>query len=275
MDPLTFVRAFYCLSAKYRPLTGIAATQVGCPKSVNRGGFVRAHPALFDAAGWAHHPYDFVHAPSVRRADPNSATLSGISRLETALDRSARAYHQRAGKPLDITEWGVQSRNPSPYVAFSRAQQAQYINEGEYMAWRNPRVPSFAQFLLVDDGPHKQYKKGTRHYWATFQSGLLTYPFDQPKPAYYAFELPIWLPVAKHGNHVLVWGQIRPPSPRTGILQFRARGSSSWENIATVRGTGREGFFTTRVQIPSAGGVRVSWSGPAGVSYDSRIATVS
>jgi hypothetical protein len=45
MDPLTFVRAFYCLSGAYKPLTGTAATQIGCPASGNRGAFVRAHPA--------------------------------------------------------------------------------------------------------------------------------------------------------------------------------------------------------------------------------------
>jgi hypothetical protein len=275
MDPLTFVRAFYCLSGAYRPLTGTAATQVGCPKSGSRGAFVRAHPALFDAAGWAHHPYDFAHPPTYKRSDPDSATLSGLSRLETGLDRSARAYHQPAGKPIDITEWGVQSRNPSPFVTFSQAQQAKYINEGEYMAWLNPRVPAFSQFLLVDNAPNTLYKKGTRAYWSTFQSGLLTYPFDQPKPAYYAFELPIWLPKPKHGSAVPVWGQIRPSSQRKALLQFKARGSGSWANVATVAGSEPEGFFTTQVQLPSAGGLRISWSGPGNVTYDSRIATVS
>lgn len=94
MDPLTFVPAFYCENGAYRPLTGTAATQIGCPKSGSRGAFVRAHPALFNAAGWAHHPYDFVHPPTYKRSDSDSATLSGLSRIETSLDRSARAYHQ-------------------------------------------------------------------------------------------------------------------------------------------------------------------------------------
>jgi hypothetical protein len=275
MDPLTFVRAFYCLSGAYTPLKGTAATQIGCPASGSRGAFVHAHPALFDAAGWAHHPYDFAHPPDYKRSDPDSSTLSGLSRIEKALDRSARAYHQRAGKPIDITEWGVQSRNPSPYVNFSQAQQAEFINQGEYMAWTNPRVPSFSQFLLVDDGPNTQYKKGSRGYWSTFQSGLLTYPSDQPKPAYYAFELPIWLPQPKHGSHVYVWGQIRPQAPRKAVLQFKARGSSTWADVATVTGSGPEGFFTTHVKLPSAGGLRISWSAPGNVPFDSRIATVS
>lgn len=275
MDPLTFVRAFYCESGSYRPLRGTSATQIGCPRSGNAGAFVHAHPALFDAAGWAHHPYDFAHPPTYRRSDPDSSTLSGLSRLATALDRSAHAYHQRAGKPIDITEWGVQSRQPSPFVQFSQAQQAQYLNEGEYMAWRNPRVPAFSQFLLVDSAPNPSYKKGTRAYWSTFQSGLLTYPNDRPKPAYYAFELPIWLPHPRHGSHVYVWGQVRPPVQRRAVLQFRARHARRWAKVATVRGSGPDGFFTTRVRLPSAGGLRIRWSGPGHVVYESRVASVS
>ncbi len=275
MDPLTFVRAFYCLNGSYRPLRGTAATQVGCPRSGSRGGFVRANPALFDAAGWAHHPYDFDHPPDYRRPDPNSATLSGISRIEKALDRSASAYHQPTGKPIDITEWGVQSRIPSPFVTFSQAQQAEFINEGEYMAWANPRVPAFSQFLLVDNAPNTNDPKGSKAYWATFQSGLLFYPSDQPKPAYYAFELPLWLPHPQHGSNVSVWGQIRPPSSRTAILQFKPVGSSDWSTVATVSGSGAEGFFTTNVSLPSAGGLRISWTGPGGISLVSRTATVS
>jgi hypothetical protein len=51
--------------------------------------------------------------------------------------------------------------------------------------------------------------------------------------------------------------------------------SGSWANVATVTGSGPDGFFTTRVQLPSAGGLRISWSGPGNITYDSRIATVS
>ena len=81
------------------------------------------------------------------------------------------------------------------------------------MAWTNPRVPAFSQFLLVDAAPNPKYKKGSKPYWATFQSGLLFYPSGAAKPAYNAFELPLWLPKPQHGSHVLIWGQIRPPTP--------------------------------------------------------------
>jgi hypothetical protein len=275
MDPLIFTRAFYCVGAKYRPLKGKAATNIGCPRSGSRRAFVRAHPALFDATGWAHHPYDFVNPPSFHRRDPNSATLSNLARIETTLDRAHRAYHQRGGTPIYITEWGIQSRQPSPYVKFSQAQQAEYLNEGEYMAWGKRRVPAFSQFLLVDAGPNAHYPKGSKPYWATFQSGLLFFGSQQPKPAYYAFELPIWLPHPKHGPHVFVWAQIRPlNAPRTATLQFQARGSTTWTNLTTVSSSNPEGFLTTHVSLPSAGGLRMAWTGPGNTVLTSRTAAV-
>jgi hypothetical protein len=276
MDPLIFVRALYCVGTSYRPLRGASATQIGCPKSGSAGSFARAHPALFDAAGWAHHPYDFVNPPTFVRKDPNSASLSSLGRIERALDRSQRAYLKRGGMPIEITEWGVQSRGPSPYVAFSQAQQAEFLNQGEYMAWANPRVPTFAQFLLVDAAPNPNYKKGSKPYWATFQSGLLFYPSQAPKPAYNAFELPLWVPNAHHGSHVLVWGEIRPTNAaRVAQLQFEPPGSAVWTTVAAIRPTDAEGFFTTHVSLPSAGGLRLNWTAPNGQPFYSRTAAVS
>jgi hypothetical protein len=261
MDPLTFVRAFYCVGRSYRPLKGQAATRIGCPASGSRGGFVRAHPGLFNATGWAHHPYDFTNPPDFVRKDPNSAALSSMSRIEKALDRSRKAYHQRAGQPVYITEWGVQSKNPSPYIKFTQAQQAEFINEGEYMAWLDRRVPSFAQFLLVDAGPNTHYNANQRQYWGTFQSGLLSWPYDRPKPAFAAFELPLWVPNPAHGGSVEVWGHIRPKQPRTAALEFQAAGSSAWTTLTDVTATDTEGFFTTHVSLPSAGSLRLDWTG--------------
>jgi hypothetical protein len=276
MDPLTFTRAFYCVGSSYKPLRGAAAARVGCPKSGNRGAFVRKNRALFAATGWAHHPYDFVNPPSHHRRDPNSATLSNITRIEKALDRAQRAYHKQVRFPIYVTEWGIQSRGPSPFVKFSQAQQAQYINEGEYMAYKNPRIPAFAQFLLVDSGPNKRFNPGRKAYWATFQSGLLFYPSQQPKPAFDAFELPIWLPHPHHGPRVTVWAQIRPTTAaRTGTLQFQPRGSSTWTNVASVSAADAEGFLTTTVSLPSAGGLRLAWAGPANTPVYSRTANVS
>src|SRR5581483_10592577 len=127
----------------------------------------------------------------------------------------------------------------------------------------------------VDAGPNTKYRPGSKPYWATFQSGLLSYPNQQPKPAYYAFELPIWLPHPHHGARVSVWAQIRPTNAaRTGVLQFQASGSSVWTNVATVSSSDPEGFLTTTVSLPSAGGLRLAWTGPGNTTLYSRVASV-
>lgn len=165
---------------------------------------------------------------------------------------------------------------PGPYIQFSQAQQAEFLNEGEYMAYTDPRVPTFAQFLLVDASPNPTDKPGSKPYWATFQSGLLFYPSETPKPAYNACELPLWLPNPKHGSHVFVWAQIRPTdAPRVASLQFAPSGSNVWTTIATIRPSSSEGFFTTHVSLPSAGGLRLDWTAPSGQPFYSRTAQVS
>jgi hypothetical protein len=277
MSPITFVQALYCVSASYKPLTGAAATEIGCPKSGNRNAFRRAHPALFDATGWAHHPYDFNHPPGFHLKDPGAADLVDLPRLEHALNRAQTAYGSHRKLPLYLTEWGYQSDPPDPFVHFSEAQQADYLNQGEYMAWRDPRVAAFGQFLLVDSAPFTQYPAGSRAYWSSFQSGLIT-TGGALKPAFHAFQLPIWLPDARHGPHVPVWGQLRPANHaglQTGTLQFLARGAHGWKEVATVRTRNSQGFFLVHVRIRSAGRLQLSWPDPSTGAVDhSREATV-
>ena len=274
MDPLVFIRALYCVDGRYRPLRGAAATAVGCPASGARGAFVRSHPALFDAPGWAHHPYDFTKAPSFRRSDPNAATLSGLSHLETALNKVFGAYGKRTRIPLYITEWGVQSRGPSPYVAFSQAQQAEYINEGEYMAFKDPRVRSFSQFLFTDAAPNTAAPQGSKAYWATFQSGLLFYGPALPSR-------PTTRSSSRSGCRTPAtaarWpcGPRSGPSPRTGTIQFQARGASTWTDVAHVAPGGTEGYISTTVDLPSAGSVRLRWDANPFAPVYSRVATVN
>jgi hypothetical protein len=134
------------------------------------------------------------------------------------------------------------------------------------MAWRDPRIRSFSQFLLTDAGPNLADPKDSKSYWATFQSGLLFYPlgshpFGGPKPAYYAFEFPLWLPQPRHGPHVTVWAQIRP-APHIGTLQFEPRGSSTWTDVAQFAPGNSEGYVSTAVSLPSAGSLRLRWDAP-------------
>jgi hypothetical protein len=99
------------------------------------------------------------------------------------------------------------------------------------------------------------------------------------KPSYAAFRLPLWLPSARHGSRVTVWGEIRAAShsqTQTGTLQFRRRGSRRWGSVDRVRTRNREGFFVVRVRIPAAGELRLLWQRQAhGKKFYSRTVAIS
>ncbi len=276
-----FDRGLYCVGAKLEPLTGSAAAQYGCPTSGSRASFVKANPALFDATGFAYHPYSFNIAPNVRYPLSGWITLHNLGSLARLLNGAFRAYGRlpAGGVPVYLTEFGYESNPPNPFVKNSTTQQAAWLNQAEYMAWRDRNVRSLNQFELIDSRPRARAKPGTRAYWGTFQTGL-EFVGGTPKPALDAFRLPIWLPNPRHGSSVLVWGQLRPAdhrSPQQATIQYLARGSNSWTSQAgdAVSTTNSEGFFLTRVPIPSAGSVRLEWQDPAsGATYYSRTAAV-
>jgi hypothetical protein len=272
--PMPFLRALYCVDSGYRRLRGKAAAALGCPTSGSSKAFVRADPALFSATGFAHHPYYFYHPPGYRTPDPNWAPLANLSRLEHGLDRALGAYGIHRRLPIYITEYGYSTNPPNPRQVVTPAEQAAYINQADYMAWRDPRVRSISQFLLYDSGPNTSVPKSSLLYWDTFQTGLL-FANGRPKPAYDAYRTPIWIPSprVRHGAGMFVWGEVRPGPhnlPGTALIQWRGR-HGAWSTIATVTFRQPEGYFTTRVRPPGgSGGLRIAWRGANGVVYTSR-----
>jgi hypothetical protein len=277
-EPVPFVQALYCVSSSYRPLRGLAAAENGCPPSGNRARFVAQNPGLFSSTGFAHHPYAFDVPPDRPYPDRTFVTLYNIASLESVLDRTFAAYgkHPPGGVPLYLTEWGYQTNPPNRYVKTSPARQALWLNEGEYMAWKLPYVKALAQFELVDEPiPHTQM--GSRAHWSSFQTGL-EYAAGTAKPAFAAYQLPIWVPNAVYGPNVTVWGQLRPvlqASLQSAELEFRPAGVSTWTQIHQIQTTNPEGFFNVRVALPSPGAVRLTWTDPpAGPVYHSRVAQI-
>lgn len=58
-------------------------------------------------------------------------------------------------------------------------------------------------------------------------------------------------------------------------LQFEPHGADVWTTIATIRPSDKEGYFTTRVSLPSAGGLRLDWTAVNGQPFFSRTAPVN
>ena len=277
-SPAGFVRALYCVGSNLRPLTGTAASSIGCPTSGSSSQFAAQHPGLFQTS-YAHHPYGFNSAPNRPAPESGYITLYNIPSLERLLNGIFASYgqHPSGGVPLYLTEWGFKTNPPNPYVSTSPAAAATWLNEGEYMTWQEPYVHGLAQFLLVDSPPKPHARKGSALYWSTFQTGL-EYLNGKPKPSFDAFQIPIWLPNPRHGPRVTVWGQLRPADHTTtqyGEIEFQRRGSKSWSELTEVQTDSPEGVVLNHVSVPSAGLVRLGWLDPNGSVYYSRSVTVS
>ena len=268
MQPLRFLRALYCVDSKYRELRGPAAGPRGCPTTAASSARFRAqNPALFQATGWSHHPYHLNAPPDARStpAYPDWVTLADLSKLESALDRIRRVYGSAKRFPIYLTEYGLATNPPLPQFELTPAQQAVYLNQAEYMAWRDPRVRTFSQYLLVDAPP------GGGSPISSFASGL-EFADGKAKPAFTAYRLPIWMPSvrARHGRTLEVWGCVRPAKryrrAAIGPVLIQLNGRT----IKSVDITDPAGYFDADLDFPRSGTVRLAWTYPRGPTIYSR-----
>jgi hypothetical protein len=281
LTPVPFVRALYCVNAANRALSGAAAAHFGCPSSGSRANFVQRNPALFGATGFAHHPYSFNDPPNRPYVLQGWITMYNLDTLERALNGILASYGRlpAGGMPMYLTEYGYESNPPNPYVRNSATQQATWLNNAEYMAWRYPYVRSLNQFELADSAPNRAEKRGTYAYWAaTFQTGL-EFNNGQPKPALGAFRLPIWVPNRRPGRSVFLWGQLRPAAhsgSQYAVVEFQRRGSRRFAQLTELQTSNPEGFVSASVTIPAPGLVRIAWIQPStGTLYYSRAVGIS
>ncbi|MDQ3850771.1 MAG: cellulase family glycosylhydrolase [Actinomycetota bacterium] len=268
LDALRFVRQLYCLDDNLQFLQGTSAEVRGCPVSDPAHAFPAAHPALFHATGYGHHPYELLFAPHRRSAGRDWVTIANLPSLSRELRRIYQRYAQRTqegrGVPLYLTEYGYQTPPDPLGVPFRR--QAAYINEAEYIAYRNPLVRSTSQFLLNDDAPVPGIdpQKNPREAWRTFQSGLRTLA-GRNKPAYRAYVTPIFVVSARirRGRRAHVFGAVRPlrgTARRSVRIQWRGRGSKHWRTVGTrTLGGGPRRYLDTRVRVPRSGSLRLRW----------------
>jgi hypothetical protein len=286
MTPMVFLRALYCVSSSYQPLTGAQASALGCPTHGSAKSFVSKNPGLFYATGFAHHPYFLGFAPNVSSPIADYVPLADLPRLERGLDEAYAAYGVNRKIPIYLTEYGYQTNPPAPTQSVTPAQQAAYLNEADYMAWRDPRVRSVAQFLLYDSGPNTNYPPSSPNYWGSmFQTGLIygpgTHLDGRPKPSLAAYALPIWIPdpTPRRGSKMLIWGMLRLAPKRTNLtaqIQWRGSGRAGYRTIATaaVPASATYGYFTTAIAPPGAGSIRIAWRSAAGKTFKSRAVKV-
>jgi hypothetical protein len=238
--PLAFLREALCLSSRYR-------------KAGTCG--------MLPVYGYAHHAYT-VGTPYYRPPEPDDVTIGVLSRLSSALDKAAAAHAIPAHVPIYLTEFGIQSR-PN-ILGVSLAQQAEYDAMAERIAWSNPRVAAFSQYLLRDDpvgGPPGSSVHGGV---IGFQTGLETYAGAR-KPLYFGFPVP--LVVSKQGHGFSLWGLVRPSMGATKLkVMVQPKGSRSYRTLKVVQ-TNSSGYWAFSSSVQGSHW-RVSWRSPSGVAYN-------
>ncbi len=234
--PITFLRGTLCLDTGYRRAKG-------CSK--------------LDADGYAHHAYTPKAGPTFVPPSPNAVTIGVLGRLIRALDRAGRAGAIRRAMPLHLTEFGIQSV-PDPLVGVSLARQEEFRAFSERIAYYNPRVRSFSQYLLRDSDPVKGVPKLQRY--PGFESGLRL-AGGKAKPALDGFRLTL---VAKGvGSRSTLWGLVRPARARTTVTVEVADRGGAFRRLTSVK-TDSRGYFTRRVAGRSGRRWRLRWTTPAG-----------
>jgi hypothetical protein len=234
--PLAFMREALCLNAKYKKSSSCSELQM---------------------SGYAHHAYTLPAGPYYTFPQRDDVSIGSLSRLSNALNLAARARAIPANLPIYLTEFGVQSK-PNKFLGVSVAKQAEYDAIAERIAYDNPRVAAFSQYLLKDD-PIGGSEPG-----ASFQTGL-EYINGTPKPLYSGWPIP--LTVTKKGHSVSLWGLVRPASGATKVtVLVERKGAKHFTTLKTLT-TNSLGYWS--FNSSTAGKYwRVLWTSPAGVKYE-------
>jgi len=264
IKPLLFVRELYCLDAQFRHFTGRAAERRNCPDGGR--GFQNAHPVLFNATGFAHHPYALERPPAANDPARDNAPLSNIGRLLRTLDRAVSRHGSPKRFKVWFTEYGYQTDPPDPYVGWPWKLQARFLSHAELLAYRRSRVRSTAQFLLYDDSPLRDYPESSPRYWGTFQTGLRT-ANGKRKPAYRAYSRGIHVDrSARRGERLLVFAYYRPATaPLEATVQFRPTGEKRWQTVGSKL-TDAHGHVIMHPEARRSGEYRARFSAPGGTA---------
>jgi len=150
-------------------------------------------------------------------------------------------------------------------VGVSWARQAAYLNRAEQIAYRNPRVQSVAQFLLVDDGPNKNVSPRDPRYWgSTFQSGLVSGDGTR-KPSFISYQRTLDV-TRERGGRLRIFGQLRPAAPGaklTAAIQFRRSGARDYTTVRAVTTSSLRNYLVAHVRGRRSGWWRLAWQGAA------------
>jgi hypothetical protein len=229
VPPLRFLRELACVNSDYSP---------------RRGGDCTSFRPL-PGDGWAHHPYAPTTPPGRPDPAPDNVRVADLQRLTDALARLRQGGRTESAMDVWVTEFAYETNPPDPTQFASPQDQLQYLAEAEFLAWGNPRVRSWAQFLLRDLNPVPG--RSLKRRWSTFQSGL-EFVDGRPKPARDGFRTPLVVRPAGPGRLTL-WAHIRPGSGRRELRVSVQAPDGAWRPLVTAM-TDPDGYFTQTLPTP-------------------------
>jgi hypothetical protein len=238
LQPIRFLREFFCLDSNLRPFRGRAAKLRDCDR----------YRRLQGLSGFGYHPYTRAGGPRVVEPSPNDATIRSLRRVTRVLDAARRRGRIGGGRlPIWNTEFGFQSRPPDRYLGARLSRIPGFLGESElWISLRNRRVASFSQYTMTDTP-----LGGSGDVFGTWQGGL-RFANGRRKPGVYnAFRLPIFVRQLGPGA-VEVRGAARPGGSGS-VVQVQQRRSGKFADLGepiTVRNA--RGYFSARFRISNA-----------------------
>ena len=238
VSPLAFLRGALCLDEGYNKRAGCRRLRID---------------------GYAHHAYTKREGPTYRSEDPDEVTIGALDRLVRALDRAGRAAAIPRRRDIYLTEFGIQSR-PDTIAGVSFTRQAEYMAISERIAYANPRVVAFSQYLMRDDAPRRNAPKVDRY--SGFETGLKRHG-GAVKPSYRGFAVP--LAVTAYGRSDVLWGRVRPARGVTEVtVEYKRRGKQ-WRRLTATQ-TNAQGIFGLRSDHRDGQRYRIKWTRPDGTT---------
>jgi len=218
MRPLLFLRRLGCRNDRFLRMRGGACKGF---KTVTGDGF-------------AIHPYSGRLPPQRSHPNRDDVALASVSRLTRTLDRlqavaALKPTTRRFGVYVD--EYAYQTNPPDRVGGVAMFKQDRWLQRAAYIAWRNPRIRLFTQYLWRDE-------PRSRRGYGGWQSGLRT-ASGRGKPSLTHFDTPFELDTARNR----LWGQVRPGGRHTVTVQHRPHKSGGWRTLATVS-TDARGYWS-------------------------------
>jgi hypothetical protein len=239
LKPIRFLREFFCLDPRGRPYGGRTARAHGC----------RGYKRVTGVNGFAYHPYTRPGGPRIVEPSHDDATIRSIGRVTRALDLARRRGRIGGGR-LSVwsTEFGYQSDPPDTGgLSATLSRIPGFMNEAEWISFRNRRVASYSQYTLVDDP-----LGGDRDRFGSWQGGLRFVDFRAKPGVYDAYRLPLFVRILGP-SAVEVWGAARPGGAGSQVQVEERPGGGTYENLGgPISVTNARGYFRARFRIARA-----------------------